>query len=131
LARRRKAKVVYRYRKRRSSNKKGSAGLLQLNGIMKPLAATGYGFVRDNISDFIANSAVGRKLPASNFTDEGALLGAMYIMRKLGLAKNKILGSVIRHGETVEWARIGETLSDMRQGKQASSMGANATYVYS
>jgi len=115
----RKTKVVYRYRKKKRS-KKQDTGLFNLGGIMKPLSATAYGFFRDKVSDAIQNSRIGQQLPATNFTDEGAMLGVMYVARKLGLSRNKLAGAVIRNGETVEWARIGETLSDMQQNKMGT-----------
>ena len=119
MARKRKAKVIYKYKKARKSSKKGSSqGLFNLSGLMKPIASVGYGFFRDKVSDAVARTSLAKQLPVTRFTDEGVMLGIMFLSRKLGLGKNKIAGSVIRNGETVEWARIGETLSDIQQAKR-------------
>jgi hypothetical protein len=118
MARKRKTKVVYRYKKRKSSKKQAG---FNFGSLAKPIGGVAYGFVRDRISDAIARSSIGQKLPVSNFTDEGVMLAVMYLTRKMGGARNKIVGSLVRNGESVEWARIGETLSDMHQNKITGS----------
>jgi len=108
-------------RKRRTYRKKSKqTSGLNLGGLAKPLTAIGYGFVRDKVSDMIAGSAIGQKLPVSQFTDEAAMLGALFISGKLGLNKVKYVRGIISNGKAVEWARIGQTLSDMQQQKATS-----------
>lgn len=112
--RKRKAKtrVVYRS-KRRKSNKKGSAGMFAgLKGIAMPLGAMLYGGGREKVSDMIADSQLGQKLPASQFTDEAVMLGVNWGARKLGLGKG-IGASILNAGKAIEYARIGSTIVDM------------------
>jgi hypothetical protein len=116
----RKQKVVYRYRtKRRSTNKaKPAAGFL--SGMGKPLGAMAYGAIREKTSTMIANSAIGQKLPATEFTDEAVMLGTMFLARKVFKPKG-LFASIIRNGETVEYARVGQTLVDVFAKKQMST----------
>lgn len=121
-----KVKTMAR-RKRRTYRKKNKSSGLNLGGLAKPLTAMGYGYIRDKVSDMIARSSIGQKLPVSNFTDEGAMLAALYIGGKLGLNKVKYVRSVIDNGKAVEWARIGQTISDMQQSKSTgTTITANA-----
>ena len=120
MAKRRKA-VKRATTKRRASKRKSKSGGLSLGGLMKPLSAVGYGFARDKLSDMISKTGIAKRLPATEFTDEGLMLGSLFLARKLGLSKNKIAGSLIRSAEVVEWARVGETLSNIQQKKKSGT----------
>lgn len=129
VARRKKAaRVVYRYKRKRMGKSAKSAGF---GGFMsklgKPLGAMGYGAVREKISDAIANSALGKKLPASQFTDELVMLAGMWGARKMGAGKVPILGSAVRAGEVVEYARIGQTFADLYMNKTTSSSSGSSS----
>lgn len=77
-------------------------------GIMRPLASFAYGAGRGKINQMVRNSPIAKIIPASNYSDEVGALLLMWGARKLGAAKNPILGSAIRAGEAIEWAGIGE-----------------------
>lgn len=113
-----KTKVKTLAKRKRSRSRKQDKGMFNFAGLSKPLGGIGYGFVRDRVSDMVANSQIGQNLPASQFTDEAVMLAIAFGARKTGLTKNKLVGSIVRSGESVEWARIGSTLSDMMQNKQ-------------
>jgi len=120
MAKRRKT-VKRATTRRRASKLKSKSGGLSLGGLMKPLSAVGYGFARDKLSDMISKTGIAKRLPATEFTDEGLMLGSLFLARKLGLSKNKIAGSLIRSAEVVEWARVGETLSNIQQKKKSGT----------
>lgn len=119
-----KVKNMARKRTRRYRKKNNKSSGINLGGMAKPLTAIGYGYVRDKVSDMIARSSIGQKLPATNYTDEAAMLGVLYLGGRLGLNKIKYVRSMIDNGKSVEWARIGQTLSDMQQQKSSGSMTA-------
>jgi len=115
--------------KRRTYRRKKTNKSFIPSGIMKPLSAGLYGYTRDKISDFIASTTIAKKLPVTNFTDEGVMLAVLWGSGKLGLNKMKGIRSFIQHGKTVEWARIGQTISDMQQSKGGMNV-ANEVYAY-
>lgn len=112
--------------KRRKAQPKGFMQKIMAK-IGTPLAAVAYGYTRDKISDALMMSKIGQQLPLTNFTDELAMLGVVWGARKFGLAGNPIGGKLIRAVETVEWSRIGETLSDMQQGLQGNAASGNSS----
>ena len=116
-------KTMARKKRRSYRRRKKNNGGLKLGALAKPLGAAAYGFIREPINDKIANSAIGRQLPASQFTDEGALILAMFAARKMGLTKNPIVGAIVRNGEAIEWGRVGRTLYDMQNNKARSPTG--------
>ena len=109
-------------RRRKATRKNTSKGMF--SGVSGIAGAIAYGAVREKLSTAISNSAIGQKLPATEFTDEAALLGANLIARKLGLGKNKIGNSILRAQKTVELARIGQTAADV-MGKGATQTSNN------
>ena len=116
-------------KKRRKSAKKASKGFL--SGVMGkvggPLAAVGYGFMREKVSDMVANSAIGKKIPAGEFTDEVTMIGLAILGQKAGLGKNPIGNRLLKAAKVVEFARIGETLADMKSKSSSSTaIGQNA-----
>lgn len=119
----RRSKTVAKKRRstKRKQNNKRDFMSKAVGKLGKPLAAVGYGFVREMISDKIANSALGQKLPVFEFTDEATMLALAFGARKLGAASNPIGAKIINAAEIVEWARIGEGLQDMRAAKKAGS----------
>jgi hypothetical protein len=116
---------------RTRNKKKSSSGGLNLGSLATPLSAVAYGFIRERASDMVSNTAIAKKLPATEFTDEGLMLGLLFVGKKLGLAKNKLVGGVMRQAQAYEWARIGETLADMQQNKKSSSVTVQNTAVMS
>lgn len=106
-----------RTRSRRSASKRQSSNNM-LKGFAKPLGGIAYGFMRENISDLIDRSPIGQAIPATALTDELVMLGVAFGARKAGLAKNPIGRAIIRSGEAVEWARVGQTFKDMMTKRQ-------------
>jgi hypothetical protein len=94
---------------KKSSNQK-SGMLANVSGIA---GAVVYGAVRERVSDYIANTQIGKQLPATQFTDEAVMLAINFGARKLGLGKNPIGNSILRAQKTVELARVGQGISDM------------------
>jgi hypothetical protein len=124
--RKRKAKVVYRYRKRRSKPK--SSGLMSgLKGIAMPLGAMIYGASREKVSDMIASSKIGQSLPATQFTDEIVMLGVNWGARKMGMGKG-IGASILNAGKAIEYARVGQTVVDMYSNNSTSSYNGGAMW---
>jgi len=114
-----KVRTVAKKRYKRKKNNNGlSSGLRTLVRYVAPI---GYGYIRESISDKIAESEIGKKLPASQFTDEGVMLVTNMILSKVGLNKIPVARSVLRAGKDVELARIGRTMKDMRDLKQGTT----------
>ena len=105
-----KTKVVYRKKRRKTT--KGSTGGF-LSNLGKPVGAMAYGAVREKVSDMIAQSKIGQSVPMTQFTDEVLMLAAMWGIGKTGIAKKGLARSIINNGKSVEYARIGQTLTDM------------------
>lgn len=124
--RRAKTKTVYRYRRKRNKSK-GSTGMFGgLKGIAMPLGAMLYGAGREKISDMVAQSSIGQKLPASQFTDEAVMLGLNWGARKFGLGKG-LGASILNAGKSIEYARIGATAVDMWFNKNSTTNNTNNT----
>lgn len=107
------------------AKKKTKSGMFEGAGaksLMSKLGKVAYGYVREMASNAISNTAIVKRLPATEFTDEAVMLAAMFGARKLGFAKG-ILGSIVRAGETVELARIGQTIKDIQTGRSSTSSG--------
>jgi len=107
------AKVAKKRRSRKKTKNKGFLSGIAAK-VASPAAAVGYGYVRERVSDMIAATPIGQRLPASQFTDEATMLGVAWLAQKAGAGKNPIARKVITAAKAVEWARIGETLADMR-----------------
>jgi len=107
-------------KRRRTRKKAKSSSMFNMRGLGKILGPAVYGASREKVSSMIADSALGKNLPASNFTDEAVMLGLMWAGRKVGLSKG-IGGNIIRAGEAIEWARIGETAYTMMVGMNNGS----------
>jgi len=93
------------------------------------LGAVAYGAVREQASEYIANSKIGQQLPVTQFTDEAVMLAVNFGARKLGLGKNPIGNSVLRAQKTVELARIGQGLRDVMTTKSANKTSPNGLMV--
>lgn len=129
MAKKTKAKKSVRRVARRSAKSKSSTKSM-LGGLMKPLSAVAYGFVRDKISDSIANSKIGQQLPATQFTDEAVMLGLLWGVGKTGLAKKGFMKSMVMNAKAIEYGRLGETLNDMNLfGKKANQSVTTSTNV--
>lgn len=122
----RKKNVVYRYR---TKKRKASTGTGMFSKLGKPIGSMLYGAVREKISTSVANTEIGQKLPVTQFTDEAVMLGIMFGARKLGAGKKGLVASMIRNGEVVEYARIGQTITDIYlnkgTGSATTSSGSN------
>jgi len=103
-------KVAKRRTRRTRAKKQNNSMLKGLTGMAGNIV---YGAGRQYVSDFIANSELGQKLPVTEFTDEAIMLGLNWGARKMGLGKSGVMHSILRAQKTVEQARIGQTLSDM------------------
>lgn len=112
MAKRRKAT-----KRRTYSSKKKS----MFSGIAGALGAVAYGAVRETLSDKIANSRLGRQLPATQFTDEAVMLALNFGARKVGLGKNPIGNSILKAQKTVELARVGQGIKDVMTQRQSAT----------
>lgn len=83
-------------------------GKLSKKGI--PIA---YGFFRNKINDGIANSALGKKIPAFELADEFTMLGINFGLTQLGARKNPIARRALQAMEDIELSNVGEQLEDM------------------
>jgi len=106
-------------RKRRSSKKQQQSGF-NIGKLAPLLAPVAYGFLRERVSDALAKIPLMQKIPATQFTDEGVMLAAMWGLKKAGVGKRGVMNSVLKSGKTIELARIGETLADMQAKKKDS-----------
>ena len=119
-----KVRKLAKKRTRKSSRKSSKRGMFaNVSGI---LGAVAYGAVREKASNFISNTAIGRKLPVTGFTDEAVMLALNFGARKFGLGKNPVGNSILRAQKTVELARIGEGLNDMFMSGKSNSNGTNS-----
>jgi len=125
-----KSKVKKVAKKRRRSTRKTKSSMFgNMSGIV---GAVAYGAVREKLSTAVANSAIGQKLPVTEFTDEAVMLGINFAARKFGLGKNPIGNSLLRAQKTVELARIGQTVVDVMARKNAiSQTSSNGMVVIS
>jgi len=123
-----KVKMAKKRRTYAKSKPKSSGMFANVSGIA---GAVCYGAVRERISDYIANTQIGRQLPATQFTDEAVMLAVNFGARKLGLGKNKLGNSVLKAQKTVELARIGQGISDMISAKSNVSAVSNNMVVIS
>ena len=131
---RRKKTVKRRTYRRRYGKKAQSSGAgSMLKGLALPAGSMLYGAVRERISNAIARSSIGQKLPASQFTDEAVMLGLLWGGGKLGIGRKGIGASIIRTGKGIEWARVGETVTNLMLQKSMTG-GSNGApmqqYVY-
>lgn len=118
--------------KRRSYKRKtrSSSSNSFLKGMAPILGAFGYGMFRERISTAIADSEIGQKLPASQFTDEGVMLGLNWAIGKTGLGKNSVMRPVLKAQKSVEWARVGQTVTDMYMSKGTKSKAQSKVTIY-
>jgi len=100
------AKKKYRLAKKSAVNS-GMKSLMRLAG---PIA---YGYVRETISNKLSETAIVQRLPATEFTDEAVMLGANFLLKKVGLNKNPLGRSFLNAQEKIELARIGQTIKDI------------------
>jgi len=122
-------KVKTMARRRRSYARKAKSYLAnpRVKGVLSIAGMVGYGYIREEISDKIAQSNIGKNLPVTQFTDEAVMLGVNKIARMLGGNKVPILSGMLRAGKSVEWARVGQTIKDMRViGTGDTATGGNA-----
>lgn len=94
-------------RRRRKSKPMMSAGM---KGALSKVGIVLYGGMRSKMSNALANSAVGRLIPATRVSDEIGMYGLAYVAGRLGGHKIPVVNSMIRTAKTVELARIGEEL---------------------
>ena len=126
---RKKQKVKTMAKRRKYYRKKKGSSNGILSGIGRYVAPVTYGAFRQKVSDMINSTAIAKSFPASNYTDEALMFGALILASRLGVGKSGILRSVISHGKTIELARIGETLS--RQGLGLKGNTANNGGLFS
>ena len=120
-----KTKMVKR-RKSYSRRAKSYLNNPRVKGVLSIVGMVGYGYIREEISDKIAVSNIGKNLPATQFTDEAVMLGVNKLARMMGGNKVPVLGGMLRAGKSVEWARVGQTIKDMRViGTGTAATGGN------
>jgi hypothetical protein len=116
--------------KRKRSYKKKKDGFKLPAGASAIIGAVGYGMVREKLSDTLANTQVVQRLPVTEFTDEAVMLGVNWGARKLGLGKMPVMNSVLRAQKTIELARVGQTIADMRQSGNGLMPNAQKTNIF-
>jgi len=115
-----KVKTMVRRNKSRKKSRASQASSFGLNKVAPILTPIAYGFLRERASDMLAKIPALKSLPATQFTDEAMMLGAMWGLKKLGVAKKGIGASVLRSGKVIELARIGETFANMQEQKKTN-----------
>jgi len=114
-----KKRRTYRKSKKQSSSMMGGF----VGKLMKKAIPVVYGFGRDKVSDMIANSQLGKKLPVFDLMDEATLLGINAVATKLGARKNPIVRRGLQAMEDIELASVGRELSDMFDKKKNDKGG--------
>jgi hypothetical protein len=94
-----------------------------LGKVTKKALPVAYGFFRNKINDGIANSAIGKQLPVTQFTDEGVMLGINALATKFGARKNPIVRRALQAAEDIELSNVGEQLDVMMQQKKGGRGG--------
>lgn len=126
-------KTIYKIQKvrtmaRRKRSRKSKSSGFSFNKLAPLLAPIAYGFVRERASDLLAGIPALQKLPATQFTDEGVMLAAIWGLKKLGVGKRGIGSSLLRAGKTIELARVGQTFADMQGAKSTNRGGQGLAY---
>jgi len=114
-----KVKKVAKRKYKRTAKRSSNTGMFK--NVSGMLGAVAYGAVREQASEYIANSKIGQQLPATQFTDEAVMLAVNFGARKLGLGKNPIGNSILRAQKTVELARIGQGIRDVMSTKNKTT----------
>lgn len=115
-------KVAKKKRSYKKATKKvQSFGNTFLGKLTKKAIPIAYGFSRDKVSDFIANSELGKKLPVFDLIDEATMLGINAIATKMGARKNPIARRALQAMEDIELSNVGEELSDMFAKKKGGN----------
>jgi hypothetical protein len=109
--------VVKVAKKKKSSYKKQK----QKTGFKIPMGVAGllgnlaYGYIREDFSQKLSETEIVKKLPVTDFTDEGVMLAVNWGARKLGGGKIPILSNILRSQKNIEQARLGQTFRDMKK----------------
>lgn len=106
VARKRRATKVKRRRYSRIKNDEKLKVILP--------AGFGYGLVREYASDKL--TPLTNKIPLGNISDEVAMIGILYGLRKWVMKKKGLLRDVAKGGLYVESARIGQATKDGQLG---------------
>ena len=93
--------------------------------MLSMLGKVAYGYVREDLSTRLSNTQIVQRLPATEFTDEAVMLGLNWGAMKMGGHKVPFLRSILNAQKTVELARIGQTVKDIRSTTgQVSNSGS-------
>lgn len=103
------------------AKKTNSFGSTFLGKVTKKLIPVAYGFSRDKVSDFIANSKIGQKLPVFDLIDEATMLGLNLAATKMGARKNPIARRALQAMEDIELSSVGKELSDIFEQKKGGN----------
>jgi len=102
-------------KKRRKKSVQGFFQNRNVRMIVKPLAYSTYGALREPVSkanDFVMDKLTGGKYSgvrnALPLLDEGLLLGQNFVMSKLGMKKIPVVKDMLNGQYAIEWSRIGE-----------------------
>ena len=111
-----------KYRKAKTQATK-SFGSTFLGKLTKKIIPVAYGFGRDKVSDWIAESKLGKKLPVFGMMDEVTMLGINFALTKFGARKNPIVRRALQAQEDIELASVGRELGDMFSKKKEAGTG--------
>lgn len=105
---------------KKATKKVESFGNTFFGKLTKKAIPVAYGFGRDKISDWIAESKLGQKLPVFDLIDEATMLGINFGLTKMGARKNPIARRALQAMEDIELASVGRELQDMFDNKKKS-----------
>lgn len=128
-ATKRTAKVRTVAKKKRSYKKKTAKPSMMntfAGKVAKKLIPVAYGFGRDKVSDWIAESQLGKKLPVFDLIDEATMLGINFGLTKFGARKNPLARRALQAMEDIELASVGRELEDMF--KKKNNKGGNSDF---
>jgi len=120
-----KVRTVAKRKKRsyKKAKKVESFGSTFVGKLMKKAIPVAYGFGRDKVSDWIAESKLGQKLPVFDLIDEATMLGINFGLTKMGARKNPIARRALQAMEDIELASVGRELQDMFDNKKTGGNG--------
>ena len=114
-------------RKKKNSGMFASAGA---RSMLSMAAKVAYGYVREDLSNKLSNTEIVQRLPVTEFTDEGVMLALNYGAGKLGGNKMPFVRNLLQAQKTVELARIGQTIKDIRGGRSTTETSAPAGLLF-
>lgn len=119
-----KAKAKIRRTNKVANKKSESKGFKLPSGVGAIIGPLIYGWSRERLSLALSQTRLVQRLPITDFTDEGVMLAVNWGARKMGAGKIPILNNVLRAQKSIEWARIGQSASDLQTKKSTGQAGS-------